>query len=107
MSNLKAISPKLSYTVIQQVKQMKLLRLVEHHYSYVAISTHVFEMYIFMKVLSNLSLRDKSTISLTRFSKFAITENANTLDNHEDFNRVVIGLRIKVRAEQTFLEIRS
>ena len=73
------------------MKQAKLVRPAESHYSYVALSTHVFEMYIFMKVLSNLNLRRKSTISLTRFSKLVITKNANTLDNHEDFNKVVMG----------------
>ena len=57
MSNLKAISPKLSNTIIQHMEQVKLVRLVEPHYSYVALSTHVFEMNIFMKVLSNLNLR--------------------------------------------------
>ena len=97
MSNLKAISPKLSNTIIQHMEQAKLLRPVEPHYSCVALSTNVFEMYGFMKVLSNLNHRSRSTISLTRFSKFAITKNANTLDNHEDFNRVVTGLG---RAEQ-------
>ena len=39
--------------------------------------------------------------------KFSITKNANTLDNHEDFNRVVTGLRVKVRGEQIFLKMRS
>ena len=68
MSNLKAISPKLSNAVIQHMKQAKLVRPVEPHCSYVALSTHVFEMYVFMKVLSNLNLRRRSTISLTRFS---------------------------------------
>jgi len=39
---LKAISPKLSNTVIQYMKQAKLERPVEPHYSYVALNTHVF-----------------------------------------------------------------
>jgi len=44
---------------------------------------------------------------LDKSLKFAITKNANTLDNHENFNRVVTGLRVKVRGEQTLLERRS
>ena len=84
------------------MKQVKLVRLVEPHHSYVALSIHMYEMFIYMKVLSHLNLRRKSTISLTRFSKFAITKNANTLDNHEDFNRVVTGLTVKVRGEKMF-----
>ena len=89
------------------MKQEKLVGPVEPHYSYVALSTHVFEMYIFTKVLSILSLICKSTISLIRFSKFSITKNSNTLENHEDFNRVVTGLRVKERGEQMFFEMRS
>jgi len=50
-----------------------------------------------MKVLLYLNLTCKPTISLTRFSKFAITKNANTLDNYKDFNKVVTRLRVKVR----------
>jgi len=103
MSNLKIISPKFLNTVIQHMKQAKLVRLVQPHYSYVALSTHVFEMYIFMKVLSNLNLRSKSTISLTKFSNSPSLK----MQTHEDFNRVVTGLRVKVRGEQTFLEMRS
>ena len=64
MSNLKIISPKFLNTVIQHMKQAKLVRLVQPHYSYVALSTHVFEMYIFMKVLSNLNLRFSNLPSL-------------------------------------------
>jgi len=44
---------------------------------------------------------------LDKILKFAITKNANTLDDHEVFNRVVMGLRVKVRGEQMFLETRS
>ena len=106
MSNLKAISPKWLNTFIQHMKQAKLVRPVEPQYSYVTLSTHVFEMYGFMKVLSNLNLRSKFAISLIRFSKVTITRNAKTSDNHEDFNRVVTGLRVKVRGEQMFLEMR-
>ena len=60
-----------------------------------------------MKVLSNLILRSKSTTRLTKFSNFAVTKNVNTSDNHEDFNKVIMGLRVKVRGEQMFLEMRS
>jgi len=68
MSNLKAISLKLSNIAIQHMKQSKLVRPVEPHYSYVALSTHVFEMYGFMMVLSNLNLRHRSAVSLIGFS---------------------------------------
>ena len=44
---------------------------------------------------------------LEKILEFAITKNANTLNNHEDFNRVVTGLRVKVRGEQIFLKMRS
>jgi len=41
---------------------------------------------------------------LDKILKFAITKKSNTLDNHEDFNRITMGLRVKVRGEQMFWE---
>jgi len=44
---------------------------------------------------------------LDKILKFIINENTNTLDNYEDFNRVVTRRRVKVRGEQIFLEMRG
>ena len=43
MQNLDQSSPKALNMTIQHIKQTKLVRLVEPHYSYVALSTHVFD----------------------------------------------------------------
>ena len=56
MSNLKAISPKLSNTIIQHVQQAKLVRPVKPHYSYVTLSTHVFTMDMYAGSLNSHSL---------------------------------------------------
>jgi len=43
MQNLNQSSPKASNTVIQRIKQAKLVMWIEPHYSYVALSTHMFD----------------------------------------------------------------
>jgi len=75
------------------MKQVRLVRPVEPHCSYVALSTHVF---IILKVLSIFIPQTQIYHKLDKTLKFA-----NTLDNHEDFHGDVTGQWVKVRREQT------
>ena len=77
------------------MKQIELAISVEPHYIHV-LNTHVFE-YTYIKVPSILIPKTQICHKVDKILKFAITRNANTPDNHEDFHKVVMGPRVKVR----------